>query len=157
MNLEGNVHSFKIIIHCRSHISHEWIWSDFTWLLGHKNLILWQNCMSKIWVNLFTMHILSLDSGGIGTIVPCLFVKLRDAFKKKSKLWDICPKGGRGSKQNPKCWSILNLGHLGKGGGGLKIHVPKLYLFCRHLGPCPLWYIECSTCPMSTVFIGASL
>ena len=23
--------------------------------------------------------------------------------KKKSKLWDIGPKGGRGSKQNPKC------------------------------------------------------
>ena len=47
---------------------------------------------------------------------------------KKSKLWDIGPKGGEGSKPNPKCWSVLNLGHLRKGGGGLKIHVPILYL-----------------------------
>ena len=37
---------------------------------------------------------------GEGVVGKCI----RDAFKKKkSKLWDIGPKGGRGSKQNPKC------------------------------------------------------
>ena len=38
------------------------------------------------------------------------------------------PKGGRGHQQNPKSYSKLNLGKVGKKGKGLKIHVIKSYL-----------------------------
>ena len=40
---------------------------------------------------------------------------LRDALKKKVNFGTLAQKGGGG--QNPKCWSVLNLGHLGKGEG----------------------------------------
>ena len=110
-------------------------WSKFVWLSNHlepKNFInqiaYFINQLAKglFWVWMFWLPWTPFFKGW--SWVQNVN-RLRDAFKiKKSKLWDIGPKGGRGSKQNPKCWSVLNLGHLGKGGGGLKIHVPKLYL-----------------------------
>ena len=39
---------------------------------------------------------------------PNSFIFLRDAFKKNSKIWDIGPKGGRGSSLNPDFLSYFN-------------------------------------------------
>ena len=76
---------------------------------------------------------------------------LRDAFKKKKKVnfGTSAQKGGRGQSQIPNVdqywiWDIYV-----RGEGVLR----SMSQYC-------IWffsYIECSTCPMSTVFIGASL
>ena len=75
---------------------------------------------------------------------------IRDAFKKKKvNFGTSAQKGGRGQSQIPNVdqywiWDIYV-----RGEGVLR----SMSQYC-------IWffsYIECSTCPMSTVFIGASL
>ena len=40
-------------------------------------------------------------------LVPLKIEKVRDAFKKKTEMWDIVPKGGRGSKPDPKFFTMF--------------------------------------------------
>ena len=51
--------------------------------------------------------------------------EVRDALKKKTEIWDMVPKGGRGSQPDPKFFQMLKWDIEGLEGGGPDGHVPN--------------------------------